>query len=152
MVMAEFVRRGIWFEHTIQNNPLPSPVDPTWEPDFLLPQYKIWLEVQGAYFHLQQASIESDAFRFSAIQATGWQPIFWWDFDILARLSDLMDGVPEFYQVDSMLNVGQRLSALLPFYEGGVGIDHLKGLRTAAAARRKPPKLVSARRTRRVKK
>lgn len=45
MVMAELVRRGIYFEHTPQTNSVGGMVDKTWEPDFLLPQYHIWIEI-----------------------------------------------------------------------------------------------------------
>ena len=56
MVMAELVRRGIYFEHTPQTNTLPwmsfmfehGKNPRNWEPDFLFPQYKIWLEIQGS--------------------------------------------------------------------------------------------------------
>ena len=105
MVMAELVRRGIYFEHTPQTNPIEwgmykqiATSDPTnWEADFLFPQYKIWLEVQGAYFHTLPGVREKEAMRFVIIEAAGWQPIYWWDYDIEARLVEMMDDVPEFY-------------------------------------------------------
>ena len=138
MVIAEFVRRGIYFEHTPQMNTLGGLVDPTWEPDFLLPQFHIWIEVNGFYFHTLPGKPETDAYRYAAIEAQGWKVLVWWDYDILARLTDLMDAEPEFYWVDPKKNEGDT-NLGLPFYEGGTGIDHLKGLRTALHARAKPP-------------
>lgn len=149
MVMAELVRRGIWFEHTPQTNPLPPPVDRTWEPDFLVPQFKIWIEVQGAYWHSKQASLESDSWRFACIAAVGWRPIFWWDYDILTRLPDLVNEVPEFYFVSSAPNRGHKTNYNLPFWEGGYSIDHLAGLRKALSNRGKPPALRWRRRSKR---
>jgi very-short-patch-repair endonuclease len=149
MVMAEFVRRGIYFEHTPQRNTIGGYIDPTWEADFLLPQYKIWVEIQGEYFHSRPDAIERDAIRFAAIEASGWRPVFWWEYDIRSRLKDLMDAVPEFYRVDSLRNEGYRRTAGLPFFEGGDGIDHLAGLRKALSKRRKPSGLVSRVRKRR---
>ena len=154
MVMAEFVRRGIYFEHTPQKNSLGGGVDPTWEADFLLPQYHIWLEIQGGYFHTLPGAPERDALRFATIEAAHWKPIFWWEDDIRTRLQDIMNDVPEFYRVEKKLNTSKawRRSGNLPFFQGGMAtnrdgkdytkgsrIDHLKGLRKALSARAKPP-------------
>ena len=142
MVMAELVRRGVYFQHTPQSNALGGFVDPSWEADFLLPQYKIWIEVQGSYFHSLPGQIETDAYRFAAIQMAGWKPIALWEFDIRYRLNDRLNEIPELYMVDKALN--QRAAKAygsskgLPFFEGGVGIDHLAGLRKALSKRRKP--------------
>lgn len=148
MVMAEFVRRGIYFEHTPQRNSLGGFVDPTWEPDFLLPQYHIWVEIQGAYFHTLPGAVEKDALRFAIIEAAGWKPIFWWEDDIRTRLIELMDKVPEFYRVNAKVNKGWKKTKGLPFFEGGTGIDHLKGLRASLAARARPPQRLKVKRRR----
>jgi G:T-mismatch repair DNA endonuclease (very short patch repair protein) len=112
MVMAELVRRGIYFEHTPQTNPLPwmewmfepGKNPQKWEPDFLFPQYKIWLEIQGSYFHTLPGMVETDALRFAYIETVGWRPMAWWEEDIRARLDDLMNAVPEFYMVNMGMN------------------------------------------------
>lgn len=148
MVMVEFVRRGIYFEHTPQTNNVGHGVPADWEADFLLPQHKIWVEIQGAYFHTLPQAIRSDALRFVTIEAAGWRPIFWWEWDIRTRLVELMDAVPEFYRVRPALERG-RVSGGLPFYEGGDGIDHLAGLRKALQNRARPGQLVVRRRRRR---
>lgn len=161
MVLLEFVRRGIYFEHTPQINPLPwlpwmiePGKDPRkWEPDFLLPQYKIWIEIQGAYFHTLPGQVETDALRFAYIESVGWKPIAWWEDDIRTRLQDLFNAVPEFYRVDRELNaqlIATRLTesdkALgISFHEGGTGIDHLKGLRAALRGRARPPQGIAKR-------
>lgn len=157
MVLAEFIRRGIYFEHTPQVNPLPWETwmftdrqNPRkWEPDFLLPQYRIWLEIQGAYFHTLPGQIQTDALRFAYIESVGWHPIAWWEDDIRNRLPDLMDGVPEFHNVNKVLNeqliATSRTTLGLPFYEGGMGIDHLKGLRQALRNRGRPPQGIAKR-------
>lgn len=150
MVMAELVRRGIYFEHTPQTNPLPwsswmfsDGQNPRkWEPDFLIPQYKIWLEIQGSYFHTLPGQIETDALRFAYIESVGWKPLAWWEEDIRTRLHDLFDAVPQFYRVNATKEERahrRRETPGLPFYEGGTGIDHLAGLRTALRKRGRPP-------------
>jgi hypothetical protein len=163
MVMTELVRRGIYFEHTPQTNTLPwedwmfsGGVNPrTWEADMLLPQYKIWIEVQGTYFHTLPGQIETDALRFTYIEMIGWRPIFWWEEDIRMRLQDIMDAVPEFYRVnrvleDQLLATARRTEGLT-FYEGGT-VDHLAGLRAALRKRGRPPQLRYRRRRRRMPK
>jgi G:T-mismatch repair DNA endonuclease (very short patch repair protein) len=150
MVMAELVRRGIYFEHTPQRNSLGGFVDPTWEPDFLLPQYHIWIEIQGAYFHTLPGAVEKDALRFAMIEAAGWKPIFWWEDDIRTRLIEIMDQVPELYRVNRKLNDRKsfRRTKGLPFFEGGDGVDHLKGLRAALSGRARPPQKLKVKRRR----
>jgi G:T-mismatch repair DNA endonuclease (very short patch repair protein) len=148
MVMAELVRRGIYFEHTPQRNTLGGAVDPTWEPDFLVPQHRIWIEVQGSYFHSLKNQIELDSFRYAAIKQRGWLPLFWWEFDIRTRLQELMDAVPAFYMVKPPVEkkarsrYGTRKGSGLPFLEPPPGLDHLKGLRAALAGRRKPAQFI----------
>lgn len=151
MVLAEFVRRGIYFEHTPQKNPLPwlpwqmDRHPDKWEPDFLLPQYKIWIEIQGAYFHTLPGQVETDALRFVYIEEAGWRPIAWWEDDIRTRLQDLFDAVPEFHFVEKDEQDGRRTNFGLPFYEGGDGVDHLKGLRQALRNRARPPQGIAKR-------
>lgn len=161
MVMTEAVRRGLYFEHTPQTNPLPwlgwmiePGKDPRkWEPDFLFPQYKIWLEIQGAYFHTLPGQVETDALRFAYIESVGWRPIAWWEDDIRTRLQDLFNAVPEFYNVDRVLNsalIASRLTVAdkktgILFHEGGTGIDHLAGLRKALRGRARPPQNIAKR-------
>ena len=155
MVMAELVRRGIYFVHTPQVNSVGGLVDPTWEPDFEFPQYHIWMEIQGAYFHTLPGAVERDALRFAIIEAAGWRPIFLWEDDIRTRLPDLLDAIPEFYRVSQPVNSSPawKKSDGLPFLEGAPNIDHLAGLRKALANRARPPQnLVMRRRKKRRRK
>lgn len=160
MVMAELVRRGIYFEHTPQTNALPWAAwmfednNPRkWEADFLFPQYKIWLEIQGAYFHTLPGQVEKDALRFAYIESVGWKPLAWWEDDIRTRLQDLMNAVPQFYKVDRVMNdklIASRTTSRddglgIPFHEGGDGVDHLAGLRTALRNRARPPQNIKKR-------
>lgn len=159
MVMAELVRRGVYFQHTPQANTLGGFVDPSWEADFFIPQWKIWIEVQGSYFHSLPGQIENDSLRYAAIEMAGWRPIFLWEFDIRTRLVDLLDEVPEFYaaRLDAERAAAQKYGVTpgLPFFEGGFDpktgkqIDHLAGLRKALSKRTKPPQYGVRRRTRR---
>lgn len=151
MVLAELARRGVFFIFRAQRNNLGGFVDPTWEADFLLPQHKIWIEIQGSYFHSLPGQIEKDSLRFAAIEMAGWKPIFWWEFDIRTRLPELMDEVGVFYEVDRSVErkafdrFNDRFGARrLPgerFSVGGDLKDQLVGLRKALSARAQPVQL-----------
>jgi hypothetical protein len=142
MVMAELARRGIYFQFREPANDLGGFVDPTWEADIKVPQHKIWIEVQGAYYHTLPGQIKSDAIRWAAIKQAGWRPLFWWEWDIRSRLNELFDEVPEFYKINSKVNKKARqrfkTSAGLKFKVGS-NVDQLKGHRAAMSNRTKPP-------------
>lgn len=151
MVMAELSRRGVFFIFRSQTNDLGGFVDPTWEADFLLPQHKIWIEVQGSYFHSLPGQIEKDSLRFAAIEMAGWKPVFLWEFDIRTRLPELLDEIGVFYVVDRSLerraadrygsSFGARRLPGERFSVGGDLKDQLVGLRKALSARAQPVQL-----------
>jgi len=155
MVMVEMARRGIYFQHSTTQNFVGHGVDPAWKADFLSPQYKIWMEIQGAYFHTLPGAVERDALRFAIVQAAGWRPIFWWEDDIRTRLIEIADAVPEFYRVSAKKNAPNKnlpRTKGYAFFEG-VAPDTLKGLRSALSGRARPPqKLVKKVRKKRKKK
>ena len=151
MVLAELARRGVFFIFRAQRNDIGGLVDPTWEADFLLPQHKIWIEVQGSYWHSKPAAIESDSLRYAALEMAGWKPVFLWEFDIRTRLIDLLDEIGVFYMVGRTAEeeAFSRFSASTVYeamrYEDamfsiGTDIkDQLGGLRQSLANRTKPP-------------
>lgn len=154
MVMAELARRGVFFIFRAQRNDLGGFVDPTWEADFLLPQHRIWIEVQGSHWHSLPGQIEQDAMRYAAIQMAGWKPVFLWEFDIRERLAEKLDEIGVFYQVDLAREQAarQRYGAdeELGFLLGGDNlVDQLRGLRAALRNRTRPPQLRVRRQTRR---
>lgn len=140
-VLAELVRRGIYFQHVPQSNTVGGLVPADWEADFLIPQYRIWIEVNGLYFHTLPGAVENDALRYAKIEASGWRLIVWWDYDILTRLPELMDAVPEFRMVENAHNQKPNADRTpgLPFYTGGLEVDHLAGLRKALSNRARTP-------------
>ena len=168
MVMTELARRGIYFEFRSQNNSLGGFVDPTWEADIFIPQHKIWIEVQGAYYHTLPGQLKNDARRWAAIKQAGWRPLFWWEWDIRTRLNELFDAVPEFYRVNLQRQRAARerygtirtvmidgkpvkLDFDLPFAVGSV-MDQLVGHRAAMANRSRPAQFVVRHRTKRERK
>lgn len=152
MVMAELARRGIYFQFREPSNDLGGYVDPTWEADIKVPQHKIWIEIQGAYYHTLPGQLKSDAIRFAAIKMAGWRPLFWWEWDIRARLNDLFDEVPEFYQVKNNEEKAARQrygTSLGERFKVGSNVDQLKGHRAVMAARAHAPAFSVRRQTKR---
>lgn len=154
MVMAELARRGVFFIYRSQTNDLGGFVEPDWEADFLLPHHKIWIEVQGSYFHSLPGQIETDALRAAAIEMAGWTPLFLWEYDIRTRLNDILDEVGVFYQVDRAVERAARDKygriPQAPFQLGSHDLsDQLVGLRKALANRTRPPQLKVRRQRRR---
>jgi very-short-patch-repair endonuclease len=161
MVLAELSRRGVFFIFRAQKNDIGGLVDPNWEADFLLPQHKIWIEVQGSYWHSLPGQIENDSLRYAAISMAGWKPHFLWEFDIRTRLIDLLDEIGVFYFVDPVKEAAARqLYQASTVYEAmnypgsrfSIGLDltdQLTGLRSSNSKRTKPPQLTVRRRSRR---
>lgn len=97
MVFAELVRRQIPFQY--QNwfyVDLIGLVGNRWyRPDFIIPNYKIIIEVQGAYWHSQPKAIESDAYKYTLYELMGWKVLTWWDYEIEDDLGALFAKTPE---------------------------------------------------------
>ena len=151
MVMAELARRGVYFIFRSQTNTLGGFVDPKWEADFLLPQHKIWIEVQGSYFHSLPGQIETDSLRYAAIEMAGWKPVFLWEFDIRTRLNEKLDEIGVFYTVNPATEAAAAsqygVSPGLRFKLGEETlVDQLVGLRKALSKRTKPPQFAIQRR------
>ena len=147
MVMAELARRGVYFIYRNQTNNIGGFVDASWEADFYLPHHKVWIEVQGSYFHSLKGQIEADALRFAALEMAGWKPVFWWEFDIRTRLPELLDAVGVFYMVNRQKEAAAAgkygVSPGLRFKLGEEKLtDQLVGLRKALSNRTKPPQYV----------
>lgn len=161
MVLAELARRGVFFIFRAQTNDIGGFVKPDWEADFLLPQHKIWIEIQGSYFHSLPGQIEADAERYAALEMAGWKPHFLWEFDIRTRLHDLLNQIGVFYEVSPAAEAA-ALSRFVnhdvyqsvrygneAFAVGRELKDQLKGLRAALSNRAKPDQLILRRRLRR---
>lgn len=161
MVLAELARRGVFFIFRAQRNDIGGLVDPGWEADFLLPQHRIWIEVQGSYWHSQAGQIEQDSLRYAALEMAGWKPHFLWEFDIRTRLIELLDEIGVFYQVnrsaeqEALSRFGaSEVYEAMRYRDGKFSIgrdlsDQLVGLRAALAKRTKPPQLTTRRSGRR---
>lgn len=64
-------------------------------PDFLLEQFKVILEIQGEYWHSLPDQAAHDVTKFAIYELSGYAVYWFWESDILTRLSMLMLGVKE---------------------------------------------------------
>lgn len=124
MVYAQLMFRGIRFYYQsmlLVNLPLLK-ISKEYRPDFILPDQKIVIEVQGVYFHSMAGSIEADAYKQALYNMMGYKVLAWWDYEIENNIIDLF--------------VREPLLATLIGHSGRVvtakdkQIDDLKGLRT----------------------
>lgn len=120
-------RRGIRFYY-LNDIRLQIPeidFDQWYQADFILPDLRIIIEVQGAHWHSMPDAIESDAFKFALYQQTGWRPLAWWDFDILDNINKLFLMDP---QLASYGNLYSGTSELAPVRR--TKTDTSQGIRT----------------------
>lgn len=96
MVYAELSRLGIPFLYLndIQFEISDLEFSKEYQADFVFPDIRLIIEVQGAYFHSMQKTIEADAFKFAVYEMTGWTVRAWWDYEILSGVQNLVIGEP----------------------------------------------------------
>lgn len=84
IVYAGLSARGIRFNHTntFQFNNADVDFFQEYTPDFLLPDQKIIIEVQGLYWHMKPATQQADAFKLAVYEMFGWRALAWWDYEI----------------------------------------------------------------------
>lgn len=105
-----------------------------YRPDILIPDIKLIIQIQGAYWHSSDAQIEADAYLNALYEAVGYRVIDWWDFDILTNLDALFASEPELvnwaYPRGGRITTGYRQS----------NIDDTKGIATVNKRRAKGAK------------
>lgn len=129
MVYAELTRMGIPF---LFLNDLHAQIpeidfDKWYQADFIIPSLKLIIEVQGAYWHSKPKTVEEDAYKFAIYQTVGYKALAWWDFDIIASVTDLFLSEP--LLVSAMRPQGMSKSGELPV-ERRTKVDTSKGIRT----------------------
>jgi len=124
MVYAQLMYRGInfYFQSMVLVNLPLLQISKEYRPDFVLPDQKIIIEVQGVYFHSKPESIESDAYKQALYNLMGYTVLAWWDYEIEANIIDLFIKEPLLAQVTGR---GGRIVTA-----NDKSIDDLKGLRT----------------------
>lgn len=96
MVYAELSRLGIpfLFLNDIRFTIPEIEFDKEYQADFVIPSLKLIIEVQGAYWHTMDKTIEADAFKFAIYETAGYKVLAWWDFDIIEGIHNLVFAEP----------------------------------------------------------
>lgn len=130
MVYAELSRRGIpfYFLNDIRLEFPEIDLVKEFQADFMLPNQKIIIEVQGAYWHSKPKTVESDAIKFAFYELYGYRLLAWWDFDILTRLQELFAAEPALVAASLYLPKNLGRTELTPLKR--TKVDTSKGIRT----------------------
>ena len=91
IVYDQLSRRGIrfWFQNEVAFSIPELEFNKDYRPDFVLPDQKVIIEVQGSYWHSKPEAIETDAYKMAVYEMTGWRVLAWWDFEIEADVVGL---------------------------------------------------------------
>lgn len=103
-----------------------------YQADFVLPDIKAIIEVQGAFWHSKPKTVEADAFKMAVYESFGYKVYAWWDYEIFSDLSSLLTTLGV---VPTFLVTGGHSGELTPIKR--TKIDSSKGIRTLNAKRRK---------------
>ena len=130
MVYAELSRRGIPFYY-LNDFRFQIPeidFDKWYQADFVIPDIKLIIEIQGAYWHSMEKTIDEDAYKFAIYQTTGWRALAWWDYEILNDLSALFFADPQLLSLSRSSLITGQSSELTP--QRRTKTDTSKGIRT----------------------
>lgn len=95
--------------------------------DFVIPSMRLIIEVQGAFWHSKEKTIEADALKFAYYEQMGFRVLAWWDFDIISNVNALFRNDPQLamYGVNLQQNAPTELAAVRR-----TKTDSSKGIRT----------------------
>ena len=73
LVFAELARRGVsfYFSYLFGDIPFTPDKEERYRPDFILPDYKVIIEVAGAYWHTRPGMWEYDIVKLGLYEAAG---------------------------------------------------------------------------------
>ena len=97
LIFADLVRREVNFYFSYFFGDLPFTVDDIehYRPDFLLPDYRIIIEVAGVYWHTRPGMWEYDYARTALLEAAGYRVFIFTDEEIMLDVVATLDRVPE---------------------------------------------------------
>ena len=96
-IFAELIRRGVsfYFSYLFGDMPFTADKEERYRPDFLLPDYRIIIEVAGIYWHTRPGMFEYDVTRTQLFLASGYQVYIFTDQEILDDVVATLDKIPE---------------------------------------------------------
>lgn len=135
MVFTELALRNVtfFFAPYWGDMPFTESVYEHYRPDFILPEYRIVIEVYGAYWHGLPGASDRDARKAVMYESAGYHYYCLWDYDIYAGVAEALDRIPEL--VNPAIQTGKIFVSDRPF-------DPRSSLR---AQRRRWPRVVKMR-------
>lgn len=79
------------------------------KPDFTLPEHKVVIEINGAYWHLKPETRERDLIKYSLLQLQGWKVVVWWDWEVESDIVGLFRR-----DLSELVPVGDYISQEVP--------------------------------------
>ena len=97
MVFAELIRLGVTFFFGPYWGDMPFTDEYTerYRPDFILPEYRIVIEVFGNFWHTVEGAFERDWKRAMMYQAAGYKFYALWEYEIMADPAAAVAAIPE---------------------------------------------------------
>lgn len=96
-IFAELIRRGVSFafSYVFGDMPFTADKEERYRPDFLLPDYRIIIEVAGIYWHTRPGMFEYDVVRTQLFLSSGYQVYIFTDLEIIQDVVATLDKIPE---------------------------------------------------------
>lgn len=96
-VFSELAARGVsfFFAPYWGDMPFTSEVYEHYRPDFVLPEYRIVIEVYGTYWHTTPGATDRDARKAAMYESAGYRYYQLWDYEITAGVSKALDKIPD---------------------------------------------------------
>ena len=115
MVFSELVAKNITFYFGTYWGDMPFTEEKKerYRPDFILPEYKIIIEVYGYYWHSRVGQYEKDALKAQMYTASGYRYYMLWDFDIYKHPGNVLQLIPEL--ANPQIRTGHVFVADRPF-------------------------------------
>lgn len=116
MVFAELARLGVsfFFGPYWGDMPWTDRIYERYRPDFILPEYRIVIEVYGTYWHTRPGDTERDAHKAVAYEASGYTYVNLWEWEIYMGVREaLQNKVPEL--VNPAITTGRIYVSERPF-------------------------------------
>lgn len=97
MVFQLLVDKDITFYFGAYWGDMPFTADKTerYRPDFILPEYRIIIEVYGYYWHSRSGQYAKDQVKAALYTASGYKYYILWDYEIYNRPFEVLDKIPE---------------------------------------------------------
>lgn len=86
---------NFYFSYYVGDFPFSELEEESYRPDFILPDYRVIIEVQGVYWHTRPGMWEHDFVKWQFYTMAGYKMYFITDTDILQDVGAVLESIPE---------------------------------------------------------